>query len=887
MTSINDLRERRAYVTDLITGVRSYPVHEESAATRDAFLACAESVLAEADKPLRVAVVGQFSAGKSLLLGVLVGRADLLPTSAAATTGNITELRFRQAAEDVRETQVSHAAEVRYFTPGAIADYQRALCAELKEKARAALDDGPALVELDDAVRATAGGGDRTALARWCEREEPRTADRALLKRIREWRRFNGALPFGTDLIGKRCEARWRDVQEALRFPSDPQDAGDAPDADTDADAGADAGAAGFLARRTLRATFPLIEKISVDLAVPRGVWDLGGVREHNSFVLLDFPGLGGGDYGVRDQFLCDSGLRDVHTILVVANSELPGADEYDRFHAILRQHGRSEATIARSQIYCAGRFDQLDWPEIPGEPERLTRAGLLSLQNPSPLAKVLDSAPAGMPDHALRCFSAVRALSVQQQDARARSKPGPRVPAELRLELREKHAARSAQAWRHIADRLDAGNSGRDLVTALRLYGADGGVQGLRDRIVQHVQDNGLALRVADLDNRLDKLDELKERLIREDAERETHFSVEQLAALDDARRLVNGTRAHLDAVRKMLPSMRDPDQLRVGGGATLYSAIEHKAVELVLAWPVWTAILEQVEAGVVKPRRRAAADGRRAAFRDELRRQMRGVPRASAPGRTGPDRTGRATGNSFPSSVEEFVPHFVQTGEALRDFTSEQATTALSGWIHDVHDRSAGLRRRRDALFVDAAEQKITEDADAFDAWIAVQSVLSLDAAGASILADHHRPPPSTTHGAIGTAEDDETALDATSVSAVPVERFFPLNRDHRLGWATDPLGSDRSRHVSQVFRMRTAMVTGVAEAALDHLASVLRDTQGQLLGLLPDNEEMPSGLVQNTIVTALAGLTEPHEASWPPLGEVLGSVRRPAETAIRGGY
>jgi hypothetical protein len=45
--------------------------------------------------PVRVGLAAEFTTGKSVLLGVLLGRPDLLPAKRRATTGVITEIRPR------------------------------------------------------------------------------------------------------------------------------------------------------------------------------------------------------------------------------------------------------------------------------------------------------------------------------------------------------------------------------------------------------------------------------------------------------------------------------------------------------------------------------------------------------------------------------------------------------------------------------------------------------------------------------------------------------------------------------------------------------------------------------------------------------------------------
>ena len=58
-------------------------------------------------EPVRVGIIGEFSAGKSLLIGGLLGRADILPTSEIPTTGNITELLISQGKNASTEVHKS------------------------------------------------------------------------------------------------------------------------------------------------------------------------------------------------------------------------------------------------------------------------------------------------------------------------------------------------------------------------------------------------------------------------------------------------------------------------------------------------------------------------------------------------------------------------------------------------------------------------------------------------------------------------------------------------------------------------------------------------------------------------------------------------------------
>ena len=65
----------------------------------------AKTVEQNALAPVKIGVVGEFSAGKTLLLGSLIGYADALPVSELPTTGNVTALNFT-LVDELATTQV-------------------------------------------------------------------------------------------------------------------------------------------------------------------------------------------------------------------------------------------------------------------------------------------------------------------------------------------------------------------------------------------------------------------------------------------------------------------------------------------------------------------------------------------------------------------------------------------------------------------------------------------------------------------------------------------------------------------------------------------------------------------------------------------------------------
>src|SRR5262249_13650363 len=76
-----------------------------------------------------------------------------------------------------------------------------------------------------------------------------------------------------------------------------------------------------------LRKAFPLVRRVDMEVGVSERVWDLSGMQGAGEWVLLDFPGLGAAESGVRDAFLCQRELREVQTILILLNGQRPGGE--------------------------------------------------------------------------------------------------------------------------------------------------------------------------------------------------------------------------------------------------------------------------------------------------------------------------------------------------------------------------------------------------------------------------------------------------------------------------------------------------------------------------------------------------------------------------------
>ena len=89
--------DAKAYAQAVLDALQTEPPVTDSGVERtfQAIRAAAQETIRRAGSPVKIGVVGEFNAGKSLLLGGLIGYADALPISEVPTTGNVTALFHR------------------------------------------------------------------------------------------------------------------------------------------------------------------------------------------------------------------------------------------------------------------------------------------------------------------------------------------------------------------------------------------------------------------------------------------------------------------------------------------------------------------------------------------------------------------------------------------------------------------------------------------------------------------------------------------------------------------------------------------------------------------------------------------------------------------------
>src|SRR5262249_53785585 len=125
----------------------------------------AQETIRRAGSPVKIGVVGEFNAGKSLLLGSLIGYADTLPVSEVPTTGNVTAL-WVKPRPGLQKTEFG-PFRVEFLDRETAVECLRELLKVADERARDARVGAAERMTLSN-LRERAGAGPWADVEAWC-----------------------------------------------------------------------------------------------------------------------------------------------------------------------------------------------------------------------------------------------------------------------------------------------------------------------------------------------------------------------------------------------------------------------------------------------------------------------------------------------------------------------------------------------------------------------------------------------------------------------------------------------------------------------------------------------------------------------------------------------
>ncbi|MCX4671951.1 dynamin family protein [Streptomyces sp. NBC_01381] len=764
-------------------------VDRELHAGREELRAAAAKLLSEARGPLSIGVVGEFSAGKSLLIEALLGLPGLLSVSDVATTGNVTAIHVGQSKDDDRGSSLKRRAVV-YCTAAEVAELMAHLYGKLEELAPLEGLPGQRL----EALRAARPGPSGwEPLVEWCGRFGSGLHGARMRSVAAEVELLHTAHEIGAPMLGRRYDLSDAQAKRAMSLPGVKLEEGGSsralPTTDVEGHRIPD---------DVLAACVPLIRRVELRVGVPPGIWDLEGV---GALTLMDFPGLNSPESGERDRFLSRRELRDIHTVLVLMNGQRgPVANEQD-FFDMLREptadgrERRPDKELRESLLVAGGRFDQMPVDQsalkaaLLDSAEPLKEQRLRGLPDTAVLDKIVEAAQRLLPVGQRKQLVLLSAMVGLDRLARS---PGVRVDEDLRARLLPGVEERTqiTELWAKVGARLEADDPGSSLSTALREFAHDGGIDLLRRQFTRHAKKYGGAIRDGAVKRRAVVVDRLRVALA--GAEQAARPEAAYPPEYGEIQRTLDETRRLLEDLRNGLVLGIGPDSSR--SDDALRQRIADEAATLVSGWPQWKELFTLVdrEKLVVKARHADRPEDDQPVDED-LRVVLAELGLLSDDADPAAD-----PASSAPHAPADLLPQF---------------RTSYSALLSRVHDEVR-------ASYEERLDQHVDSMDELFDRWV-------------GIAREQTRGPRPKAH------QDRLTALikithaqalrtrlrqaAAAQLDPGAVDRAYPLRLDRCFPWHPDaPDRRDQAdRHVVHSVRMRRELIMALLHLVYGQLA------------------------------------------------------------------
>ncbi|GAA3246728.1 hypothetical protein ACFO1B_49580 [Dactylosporangium siamense] len=765
---------------------RTWAPRERQQATQDAI-----DLLRQAGDPVAIGVVGEYSVGKSMLIGTLLGRPDLLPVEQRAATGNVTALHLRPGPAG-EASAVAGTVVVEYLSEAELTGCVEYLLGALATVLRL-VDRSEELAALDGTWSAAGGW---SGFEDWCRRYvwpvpgagEP--LDNIEVRRIAtELLAVRDGHLLGGQLLGTRVSAPQSIVRAALDLGAGPDIVNAFPDRRTadplsPRDVGQD--------EARLRQTFPLIRRVRYSVSVDPDLWQLPG----GELLLLDFPGLTARRSAKRDEFLSHTELRDVHTIITVYDMARAGSSVPDAFYTMLERHGRSREDLRESIIAVGNALDKLHHPALPpGDGVTLDEL-CAAAQQFGEFYRGASDLVRGQDDRIVLTSSVV---------AIDRSRLPARFDGEEQHKLAIARAAAPATvaAWHEIGTRLGRTEPVTPLAAALVAFADDGGFAHLRRLVGRHVTAHGLDLKLRGAQRQHARLAGSMQRLSELVPDGGPHTADEVTrAAREQVAWLMDGLRQHVGRLSVAAREFEDPFRVRGPDHTPVITIAAASTQATVASWDVWRMLLQRADEGII---RKSGPVERSTRFR--------------LPGRS------PHTGVVVPDTTEAFRAPFRETCAVVIHEGKRQFAAAVERWIRQCNDEAAELHERftepGTADVLRAGLRRLSSDPDdAEDRYLVMAAILDLRWAA--------QPYP-------------DPGVDGDEAAAIAAG--FPLVRDRALPWHADVPESAGNReqrlhrHQIHVFRLRRELANAAVAVASDRLAAEIDEFHRALVETLAE--------------------------------------------------
>jgi hypothetical protein len=788
-------QEYGEFILQKLDSVPEYPSKQEDwvPASLDESLfslrEAAQKTVELATSPVKIGVMGEFSSGKTLLLGSLIGYADALPVSENPTTGNVTAIHIIPQ-DGFATTQVGNFT-VEYLSHDGVSDCLRFMIGEANRRTVAAGLSPALLTKLKEPKD----------ILNWCEETWKISNNLELRYLLRELVIFVRAYQsYGDVMCGECYEIDATTAREGLQLAEQPMaiqtiSFDNLPPAHIKLPSPPQK-----LSSKLLQNSFPLIRRVDIEVKISRQIWDVTGASE---FILLDFPGLGAANSGARDTFLSLRELAEVQTILVLLNGKSPGSDRANKIFTMMQQQ-RPGQDLKDLILVAVGRFDQLPLESEGGERE-LDQLINDNVDNPlqessvfqklKVLQTTIDGASAFTTQKdRIVLLSPLLGLADLAKRSTTVKAGSPEFLANLDYPNYLDRSKRLQDKWGQLSDRLLATDARNYLGRQLGYFAQDGGISKLRELIQKHVTNHGLKQLHEDTKRAADAVRQQQDNLktILQEMHEQGMPTADSPALLELRAAIEN-----LDKTYRNFQKDLGKEPLKDRRGIGVSDVVKDELTYRVLSWNQWTLLFNKANNGTISLTESKGAAGK--LFN-----------------------RGNSINTTIPTKSDDFYPTFAKTVQEVEEFARDRIRQAIGDLLIKLSTIVARERDYLQSTLNPEMESEIEAKFGIEEAELFYKLLLGCD-------------PNKWQEAIISEIQGREQTISSADI--------FPLahqDEKHNIGqifdWAPERSGSPKSNnHQLFVLRLRDEITASASLHLVQYVSEVNQQVNAELAGVL----------------------------------------------------
>lgn len=548
-----------------------------------------------ASSPVKIAVMGEFSSGKTLLIGSLIGYADALPISEIPTTGNITAIHLHQQ-EDFKTTEFENF-RVEYLSHQEVQECLEFMLEQAKQRTPAS--ELPALPQV---TSTTLNQDTLNSYEQWCESAWNQNQNTELRYLLRELLIFiRSYIQYGADLCGESLKITRLNAIEGLKLTSISPVNQELKFEDIPSVVKVSVNKS-RPSSELLQNSFSLIRRVNIDIKISKEIWNLGTTPDTAKFILLDFPGLGAADSGVRDTFVSLQELEKVQTILILLNGRTPGSDRPNKIFRMIEQK-RPGQSLKDFILVGVGRFNELPIEQTKLEqlingPTTNTLIEENVFQELTSLKSIIDqsSALTSQTDRIvlldqLISFADLAKLSNAVKVGSGNFLSRLKDPNDSSLQ----QSKRMREKWQSLSDRLLATDPYSPLGKQLGYFANDGGISKLQELLLNHVAEHSLRQLEKDASSTVKQLQEQHNSLKK--ILSDLGITTEESPALKELRSSLEKMKSTYNYFKSNLGKQPLKDER----GVAISDVIKDEVTYRILEWRQWNLLFNRAQDGMI----------------------------------------------------------------------------------------------------------------------------------------------------------------------------------------------------------------------------------------------------------------------------------------------